>query len=60
MDEHRKVQRHRVLKTGTISINHTGSIDCTVRNLSSAGASLEISSQFGILDDFVLVTGGYI
>jgi hypothetical protein len=57
MDEHRKVQRHRVLKTATISINRTGSIDCTIRNLSSAGANLDVASPLGIPDDFVLVTG---
>jgi hypothetical protein len=57
MTEHRKVQRHRVLKAGTISINRTGGIDCTVRNLSDAGACLDVVSPLGIPDDFDLVIG---
>lgn len=57
MDEHRKVQRHRVLKAATISINSAGGFDCTVRNLSSAGACLDVASPLGIPDDFELVVG---
>ena len=56
MNEQRKYQRRRLLKAGTISINRTGVIDCSVRNLSSAGACLEVASPIGIPDDFVLVT----
>ena len=55
MDEHRKVTRHRTLKAGNIRFNRAGSIDCRVRNLSPAGACLEVQSQTGIPDDFVLV-----
>ena len=58
MDERRKAPRHRVLKPGTISFNSAGTIDCTVRNLSSTGASLEVASPLGIPDDFILVIGG--
>jgi hypothetical protein len=57
MDEHRKIQRHRVLKHGTISFNG-GGIDCTVRSLSSTGACLEVASPFGIPDEFILMIGG--
>jgi len=53
--ERRKSARHRTLKGGSISINHGGRIDCRVRNLSPAGALLEVTSQIGIPDDFVLV-----
>ena len=55
MDEKRKVQRHRTLKAGSISFNRAAGIDCRVRNLSPAGALLEVASQVGIPDDFTLV-----
>ncbi len=55
MDERRKVLRHRTLKAGSITINHDGGVDCRVRNLSPAGACLEVASQIGIPDEFVLV-----
>lgn len=55
MDERRKVQRHRTLKAGSIAFNRAGAIDCRVRNLSPAGACLEVASQIGIPDQFVLV-----
>jgi hypothetical protein len=48
MDERRKVQRHRTLKAGSITFSR-------VRNLSPAGACLEVASQLGIPDEFVLV-----
>ena len=55
MEERRKVQRGRTLKAGSINFNRAGGIDCRVRNMSAAGACLEVSSQFGIPNDFVLV-----
>ena len=55
MDEHRNIQRRRVLKRGTISLNRGGVIDCTVRNSSTTGACLEVASQLGIPDDFILM-----
>jgi hypothetical protein len=55
MEERRKAQRHRTLKAGSISFNRAGGIDCRVRNLSSGGACLEVASQVGIPEDFVLV-----
>ena len=55
MEERRKIQRHRTLKAGSITFNRDGGIDCRVRNLSPAGACLEVASQLGIPDDFVLV-----
>ncbi len=55
MEERRKVVRRRTLKAGSISFNRAGGIDCRVRNLSPAGACLEVASQVGVPDDFVLV-----
>jgi len=55
MEERRKVPRHRTLKAGLISFNRAAGIDCRVRNLSPAGACLEVASQLGIPNDFMLV-----
>jgi PilZ domain len=55
MQERRKLQRHRTLKAGSITFNRDGGVDCRVRNLSPADACLEVASQLGIPDDFVLV-----
>jgi hypothetical protein len=55
MEDRRTVARHRTLKAGSISFNRAGGIDCRVRNLSPAGACLEVASQVGIPEDFVLV-----
>ena len=55
MVERRKVPRHRTLKAGSITFNRDAGIDCRVRNLSALGACLEVASQVGIPDDFVLV-----
>lgn len=55
MEERRKVQRHRTLKAGSIRFNRGSGIDCRVRNVSPEGALLEVASQIGIPNDFVLV-----
>ncbi len=55
MEERRKVQRHHVLKAGSIGFNLAAAIDCRIRNLSPAGACLDVASPFGIPDDFVLM-----
>lgn len=55
MEERRKIPRGRTLKAGSITFNRAGGIDCRVRNMSPAGACLEVTSQVGIPDDFVLV-----
>lgn len=55
MSESRKTSRHRILKAGTIAFNRAGGISCIVRNISAAGACLEVASPFGIPDDFTLV-----
>jgi hypothetical protein len=54
MDEKRIAPRHRVLKAGTIEFGG-GAIDCTVRNMSSTGALLEVNSPIGIPGKFTLV-----
>ena len=54
MDEHRTTPRHRVLKAGTIEFGG-GAISCTVRNMSEAGAALDVISPVGIPEQFNLV-----
>jgi hypothetical protein len=54
-EERRNAVRHRTLKAGSISFNRSAGIDCRVRNLSPVGACLEVASQLGIPEDFVLV-----
>jgi len=54
MTETRNSPRHRVLKAGTIDLGG-GAIECTVRNLSTTGAMLEVTGQPGIPDRFTLV-----
>jgi hypothetical protein len=55
MREHRASQRSRTLKSGTISFDSAAGIDCVVRNVSDAGACLEVVSPIGIPNEFVLV-----
>jgi hypothetical protein len=55
MNERRVTPRQRTLKAGTISFNRAAGIDCTVRNLSDIGASLEVENPLGIPDNFTLV-----
>lgn len=55
VQERRKAPRHRTLKAGSIAFNRSGGIDCRVRNLSATGACLEVASQIGVPDQFVLV-----
>jgi len=55
MEERRKVARRRTLKAGSISFNRAAGIDCRVRNLSPAGACLEVASQVGVPEYFELV-----
>ncbi|MEZ5786816.1 MAG: PilZ domain-containing protein [Xanthobacteraceae bacterium] len=57
MEERRKFPRSRVLKSGRIAtIDKSRKIDCTVRNVSPAGACVELpSSTFGIPPAFTLL-----
>ena len=55
-EEKRAVPRQRVLKGGRIVINDGFStFQCTVRNLSPAGAKLKVASVVGIPDTFDLI-----
>ena len=54
MIENRAVPRRRVLKRGSIAFSG-GGIDCTVRNLSSQGAGLDVASPVGLPSSFTLV-----
>jgi hypothetical protein len=53
MDEKRRSQRQRVLKSGKIAYGG-GSIvvDCTIRNLSDSGARLQVPTSVAIPDRF--------
>ena len=54
--EHRTNQRHRTLKTGKITFgNGACVIDCVIRNMSDAGASLIVPTTVGIPGTFSLV-----
>jgi PilZ domain-containing protein len=58
MQERRQSPRHRVFKAGTIEFNRAGGVSCTVRNVSSGGACLEVESPLGIPETFgLLITG---
>jgi hypothetical protein len=57
MVETRIATRYRVSKAATIEFGG-GAIDCTVRDLSTTGAALEVSNQIGIPAKFTLVVPG--
>ena len=54
MTENRAVPRRKVFKRGSIAFNG-GGFDCTVRNLSSQGAGLDVASPIGLPPSFTLV-----
>src|SRR5688572_7844507 len=59
MSENRQAPRSRTLRSGKVAFNYGRSVvDCTVRNLSSHGACLELESVVGIPDTFSLVLAG--
>jgi hypothetical protein len=55
VEERRKIPRQRTLKGGSIIFGLAAAIDCVIRNLSDAGASIEVDSPVGIPDDFALL-----
>ena len=55
MIENRAAPRHRVLKRGTLAFSGGGGVDCTVRNISSSGARIDIASPVGLPESFTLV-----
>lgn len=52
--ERRAAARYRVLKGATIALDGNG-IACTVRNLSSAGAAIDLASIVNLPPSFTLV-----
>ena len=54
MDENRRVIRRRVLKSATIEFD-CGAHSCAVRNLSEAGASLDVPYALAIPHEFTLI-----
>jgi hypothetical protein len=54
MDDNRKLRRARVLKAAVISFGGSA-ISCTVRNLTTTGAMLEVVSPLGVPREFTLV-----
>ena len=56
LKEARKTRRRRVLEIGLIRFGDMPmGWSCVVRNLSEAGAALDIGSQVGIPDQFTLI-----
>jgi hypothetical protein len=55
MIEKRTTPRHRVLKLGTLAFGGGGGVDCTVRNISSGGARLDVANPIGLPCSFTLV-----
>jgi PilZ domain len=53
MEERRATPRRRVFKAGAIEFDGA-SVDCTIRNLSPAGASFDIASPVGIPHEITL------
>jgi hypothetical protein len=53
-EERRIVPRRRILKAGSISLEDW-SIDCAVRNISNAGATLDVVTPLFIPDRFKLI-----
>jgi hypothetical protein len=58
MIEKRAAPRHRVFKHGMLAFHGGGGIDCTVRNMSSSGARIEVVNPVGLPDAFTLVISG--
>ena len=52
--ERRAAPRHKVLKGGTIAFDGNG-VACTVRNLSSNGAAVDLASRVSLPPSFTLV-----
>lgn len=52
--ERRSAPRHKVLKGATIAFGGNG-VECTVRNLSSRGAALDVANPVRLPPSFTLV-----
>lgn len=53
MEERRATPRQRVFKAGSIEFDDA-SVECTIRNFSSAGAALDLVSSVGIPHEITL------
>src|SRR5260370_40226990 len=53
MEERRAKPLQRVFKAGTIEFDGSG-VDCTIRNLSPGGATLDVASPMGIPHEITL------
>jgi hypothetical protein len=53
--EKRDIPRLRTFKGGSILFGVAVVIDCTIKNMSEAGAALEVQSHVGIPGEFVLL-----
>jgi hypothetical protein len=52
--EKRSAPRYKVLKGATIAFGGNG-VECTMRNLSSNGAAIEVANAVGLPPSFMLV-----
>jgi hypothetical protein len=53
MIERRAIARQRVFKAGTIEFGGTG-VNCIIRNMSVAGAALDVATPVGIPHEVIL------
>ena len=58
-DDTRRAARRKVLKPGVIVVGRRSTLNCTVRNLSSRGAKLDVQTVVGIPDAFELRVDGH-
>lgn len=57
MQERRKLTRSRVLKSGKMLLSKSSVIDCLARDLTKAGAGLEVANTYGLPDTLDLSLG---
>ena len=55
MEERRKLARQRTYKGGVIIFGTAPVVECTIRNLTDAGAGLELGAQAAVPDRFTLL-----
>ena len=53
--EKRHIPRLRTFKGGSIIFGVAATINCTIRNMSDAGAALDVDSPLGIPNEFTLL-----
>jgi hypothetical protein len=57
MGERRRFPRYKILKSGTIRFNDGSETECTIRDLSVAGACLETLEAPSLPESFELILG---